>query len=97
MDPERIRREVRVWRGFFRQIVEEAASKARERMEELRTRYHLIRLREELREAYARLGQAFFESLDREEELDQEAMQKLIREIYEYRELIRDLESMLRR
>ena len=97
MYEERIRREVRVWREFLRQFVEETAMKAREAMEELRTRYHLIRLREELREAYARLGQAFFESLEREEEPDQEAMQKLIKEIYEYRELIRDLEDMLHR
>ncbi len=97
MHEERIRREVRVWREFFRQFVEETAMKARETLEELRTRYHLIRLREELRDAYARLGQAFFESLEREEEPDQEAMQKLIKEIYEYRELIRDLEDMLHR
>lgn len=97
MNEARLHRELRVWREFLKQFAEETATKAREALDELRTRYHLIRLREELRDAYARLGQVFFESLEQEEGARNEDIEKLIKEIYEYRELIQDLENIIRR
>ncbi len=96
MQHERLSRELRVWKQFFRDMVQEAAHTARKTVEELRTRYHLIRLREELRDRYAQLGERFFESLEKDGEEHREEIEALVREIYEYRELIRDLESMLR-
>lgn len=97
MRSERITKEIRVWKGFLKDMAQEAVYAARRTGEELKTRYQILRLREELRDRYAQLGKRFFESLEKEEgNVDvRDEIQELVREIYEYQQWIRDLEEKL--